>query len=398
MILSHLRMPLRTFAVLCSALLVPGDIGLYAQSAPQPAPQGAEVPSLAAPELDSLVAPIALYPDPLVAQILAASTYPLAIVEARSWLRKNSGLKGQDLVAAAATQEWDPSVQALVVFPSVLQRLDENLKWTTALGNAFLAQQEALMSSIQRLREKARSAGALQSNAQQKVEIQQVEDTKVIVIQPAQPEVIYVPEYNPAVVFGSAPVYAPYPVMIYPPPSGAVVAAGAIAFGVGVAMGAFFGGWRGGWGWGCSWGRHPTLYVNNTFINHNGFRGGAYVGRTGNGAWAHNPNFRRAVPYSNAAVAGRYRANPYGATGGVQTPRGSTAGISGPNGSAAAVSTRNGSAARMQTPADPAVKTPRGTYTNPKPSAFGGNSSRTMMDSNRGSASMGRPGGMGRRR
>lgn len=134
-----LKMPLRAIAVLCSTLVVPGDVGLYAQSSPQPLSAGGETAPLTPAELESLVAPIALYPDPLVAQILAAATYPLGIVEARSWLKKNSGLKSQDLVQAAAKQDWDPSTQALVVFPAVLQQLDENLKWTTALGNAFLA-------------------------------------------------------------------------------------------------------------------------------------------------------------------------------------------------------------------------------------------------------------------
>ena len=362
---------LRAVAAVCVALLTVGDPALYAGPAasPQTEAQGTDQAApLAAAELDSVVAPIALYPDELLAQILAAATYPLEIVDANQWLNRNSSLKGEALVQAAAKQDWEPSVQALVMFPSVLQQLDQNLKWTTALGNAFLAQQEGVMSAVQRLRMKAQAAGSLQSNAQQKVEVQQVDGTEAIVIQPSDPQVIYVPAYNPEVVFGAAPVYAPYPVMVYP--------SSMISFGTGVAIGAILGGWNGGWGWGCTWGPRPSLYVNNVFINRYGFRAAPYASHYGTAAWSHNPYYRRATPYPNAAVATRYGAGyaaatpyragaavrgPAGAAGAVAGPRGAAAAVSTPRGSAGAVATPYGSAARVATPSGSAarVTTPR---------------------------------------
>ncbi len=163
------NLPLRATAVLCSALVVPGDFRFYAQAAPpqQPASTADQAAPLNQGQLESLVAPIALYPDSLLGQVLAASTYPLEVVEARRWLQSNGNLQGQALVTAATQQDWEPSIQALVVFPAVLQQMDDNLKWTTALGNAFLSQQQDVMSAIQSMRQKAQNSGALQSNAQQ---------------------------------------------------------------------------------------------------------------------------------------------------------------------------------------------------------------------------------------
>jgi Protein of unknown function (DUF3300) len=415
-------------ALLCIALIVPGDPALFAQGypPPQPPPPTNGPAPMNPTELESLLAPIALYPDQLLAQILAASTYPLQVVDASRWLNKNQSLQGQALVKAAAQQQWDPSIQALVLFPSVLQRMDDNLKWTTALGNAFLAQQEDVMLAVQRLRQKAQAAGTLKTNAQQKVELQQVEGARVIVIQPASPDVVYVPAYNPAVIWGAAPVYAPYPPMYYPPPStGAIVAATAISFGAGIALGSWLGGWHGGgWGWGVNWGPRPALYVNNTFVNRFGFRAPPGARPYGNAAWAHNPASRGAVPYSNPAVANRYGAagvrGPNGAAGAVRTPYGGAVGVRTPNsaagavggasrtaagvqtprGSAGAVSTPRGSAARLSTPQGSVVKTPQGTFTNAKPSPFSGSAAQTRMNSQRGAGSMGNrgAGGGGRRR
>ena len=424
-------LPFRLTAIVCTALLIPVDPAAFGQGAP------AQEAPLAAEALDSLVAPIALYPDPIVAQVLAAATYPLEIVDANRWLKMNSGLQGEALVKAAAQQDWEPCVQALVLFPSVVDQMDANLKWTTALGNAFLAQQADVMLAIQRQRERAYAAGNLQSNAQQNVQVEQVQGSKVIVIQPANPEVIYVPAYNPVVVFGAAPAYYPYPAFMYPPsPTGAVVAAGAISFGVGIAVGAALGGWHGGaWGWGCAWGPRPALYVNNTFINRYGFRAPAYVGRSGTGAWTHNPYYRGAVPYSNPAVAKRYGsgrvvATPYGGGAGFRTPNGAAGAVTGPNRGAAGVTTPRGNvgavngpneaAARVRTPSGTPGGTanprgganrsampggsgrsvPPGTLTNPKPSAFGGGgANRAQQNSSRGNSSMGgnRAGG-GRKR
>jgi hypothetical protein len=279
-------------------------------------------------QLDSVVAPIALYPDSLVAQILAASTYPLQIVTAERWARQNSSLKGKALVEGAGRQDWDPSIQALVAFPSVLQTLDQNLEWTTALGNAFLAQQTDVMAAIQRMRMKAQQSGQLQSNTYQQVQATSVEGQPAIVIQPADPQVVYVPSYDPAVVYGAAPEYYPYPAIAYPS-TGEVFAAGAISFGVGVAVGAIFngccgGGW--GWGWGANWGPHASLYVNNNFFNHNsnafvnrGNWGNAYRG-SGRAGWNHNPRYRSAVPYANRGVANRYNGGRPGSMRPAQLP------------------------------------------------------------------------------
>ena len=195
-----------------------------------------------------LVAPIALYPDPLLAQTLAASTYPLEIIQLQQWLDKNKDLKDKALADAVAKQPWDPSIQALAALPDVVKRLADDIQWTTDLGNAFLAQQSDVMDAVQRMRKKAQDKGNLKSTEQQKVETKVIESKSVIVVEQANPQVVYVPSYNPVVVYGP-PVY-PYPPIYYPPP-GYYAAGMAISFGVGVAMGAV---WGGGWGWGCGWG------------------------------------------------------------------------------------------------------------------------------------------------
>src|SRR5690349_10014977 len=175
------------FAVLCAATIAPGDtfalVLLRAQSATQaPAPADA-VPAIPADQLDSLVAPIALYPDPLLAQTLAASTYPLELMQLQQWLAKNPGLKDKALADAAAKQPWDPSIQAMAALPDVVKRLTDDIQWTTDLGNAFLAQQSDVMSAVQRMRTKAKGTGALASNEQQKVQTQTVEKKQGIDIE-----------------------------------------------------------------------------------------------------------------------------------------------------------------------------------------------------------------------
>lgn len=404
--------PLRTVAVACVILTAPGEVcsAMPAGQAPTQAP--ASDASQTPPQLDSLVAPIALYPDPLLAQVLAASTYPLEVAEASSWVQQNNTLHGEALVNAAAKQDWEPSIQALVVFPDVLRRMDENLRWTTSLGNAFLAQEGDLMSAVQRMRQKAYAAGTIKSTSQQKVEVQTVEGAKVIVIEPADPKVVYVPAYNPTVVYGAPPVYAPYPVMVYPPPpsTGSLVAASLISFGAGIALGAAFRGCcgYGGWGWGCTWGPRPALYVNNVFVNRYGFRASPYVSAQGRSTWAHNSYYRRAVPYSSPAVAGRYGANrpvatPYSSgnrgAATVRTPNGAGAAVSGPRGSAAAVRTPKGSAVVTKPTGQPprttsmdrgATAAPRANA-NPRPNAFSGATSsadRARMESARGERSL----------
>src|SRR5438552_9943063 len=203
--------------IACLALLSPGYRVAVAQGTePQnAAPTGSAAPAAEAPkipndQLDSLVAPIALYPDPLLAQTLAASTYPLEIIQLEQWLERNKNLKDKALTDAVEKQNWDPSVQAMAAFPDVLTRLASNVSWTTDLGNAFLAQQSDVMNAVQRMRAKAESKGALKTSAQQKVETKTVESKQVIVIEQADPQVVYVPSYDPVVVYGP-PAYPYYP-------------------------------------------------------------------------------------------------------------------------------------------------------------------------------------------
>jgi hypothetical protein len=179
----------------------------------------------------------------MLAQVLAASTYPLEIIQLQQWLEKNKNLKDKALADAVAKQPWDASVQALAGLPDVVKRLANDIQWTTDLGNAFLAQQSDLMDAVQRMRKKAQDKGNLKSNEQQKVETKVIESKQVIVVEQANPQVVYVPSYDPVVVYGP-PVY-PYPPIYYPPP-GYYAAGMAISFGVGVMMEAFS---SGGWGW-----------------------------------------------------------------------------------------------------------------------------------------------------
>jgi hypothetical protein len=252
-------------------------------------------------QLNAMVAPIALYPDNLLSQVLAASTYPLEVVEAAQWLRQNGNLQGQQLVDAARQQNWDPSVQALVVFPDVLNRLNSDIRWTTDLGNAFLAQQADVMSAVQNMRAQARAAGKLNSNAQETVTTQTQGDQTAINIQPADPQVVYVPSYNPEYIWGP-PAYGYYPPLYYPAGFG-------FGFGPGIYIGGFFGGlgW-GGWGWGCNW-FGGSIFVNGFFFNHygfGGFGGGRFGGRA---AWAFNPAHRMGVAYPNQRLASRFGGN-----------------------------------------------------------------------------------------
>src|SRR5690349_20090366 len=198
-------------AVMCSMLLIPGELSL---AGPELAPQQGSTPEEQAPkipndQLDSLVAPIALYPDPLLAQVLAASTYPLEIMQLQQWLQKNPKLKDKALADAVMKQPWDPSVQALAGLPEVVKRLADDIQWTADLGNAFLAQQSDVMDAVQRMRKKAKDKGTLKSSDQVKVDTQVIEKKQVIVIEPSNPQVVYVPSYNPVVVWGP-PAYPYY--------------------------------------------------------------------------------------------------------------------------------------------------------------------------------------------
>ncbi|HKF01835.1 MAG TPA: DUF3300 domain-containing protein [Candidatus Sulfotelmatobacter sp.] len=273
---------------LCIVPLTAGDNFVWAQDASSGS-QGSTIPP---DQLDSLVAPVALYPDPLLAQVLAASTYPLEIVQLGQWLDKNGSLKGQALADAVAKEPWDPSVQSLAPVPDVVKRLVGDIQWTTDLGNAFLAQEGDVMAAIQRMRKKAQDNGHLKSTEQMKVETQTADNKTVIVIQPPSQEVVYVPTYDPMVVWG-APVY-PYPTGYY--------AAGmALSFGAGLAMGAF---WGGGWGWNTGWGGgNININNNNNFIRNTNVRGG---NRVANGNWQHNPGHRGGAPYRDRGTANRF--------------------------------------------------------------------------------------------
>ncbi|QOY91768.1 DUF3300 domain-containing protein [Paludibaculum fermentans] len=307
----------RTVAALF-ALLVALPVS-YAQepadsaSAPPPDVQQS-VPQLSQQQLSNLVAPIALYPDPLLSQVLAASTYPLEIVEAHQWLAENKNLSGSQLIDAAKQQNWDPSVQALVAFPDALGLLANDIRWTTDLGNAFLAQQADVMGAVQDLRSRARANGKLTNSQQQVVTTESQDGQNVIQIMPADPQVIYVPVYQPNYVWG-APAYGYYPDLWYP---------SWFSFGYGWGPGLYmssyypsWGGW-GGWGWNCGWfGRGISL--NFSFFNHYGYRGydyGGYRGYYGRGysgsaAWAHNPGHRWGVAYPNRNVASRFSGGGY---------------------------------------------------------------------------------------
>jgi len=297
--------PLRTgVAILCVLLILPARPTLFAEQAQAAAgPPQEPAAKLPPAQLDSLVAPVALYPDPMLSQTLIASTYPLEIVQLQQWLEKNKGLKDQALADAVKKQSWDPSIQSMAALPDVVKQLADNIKWTSDLGNAFLAQQEDVMEAVQRMRKKALDAGNLKTTTQQQVETKVVETKTVVVIQQANPQVVYVPAYNPVVVYG-APVY-PYPAIVYPPPPppGAVAAGMAISFGVGVAMGAM---WHGGWGYGCGWGHNDiNVNINNNFNRSANINRNTNIANAGN-KWQHNPQHRGGAPYADRATANRY--------------------------------------------------------------------------------------------
>ncbi len=263
-------------------------------------------------ELEQIVAPIALYPDPLLAQVLMASTYPLEVVQAERWQKQNKDLKGDGLKTALDKQPWDASVKSLVNFPDVLAMLSEKLDWTQKLGDAFLAQQKEVMETVQTLRKKAEAEGNLESTKEQKVTKQ--EDK--IAIEPADPQVIYVPVYNPTVVYGVWP-YPAYPPYYYHPPAYVYPPGGMfLSFGMGVMWGAAWGHYAHG---GCNWNSGDIdIDINrNTNINrgdrntniNRGDRVTPQGGRQGQGQgqkWQHNPEHRQGVAYRDQATGQKY--------------------------------------------------------------------------------------------
>src|SRR5882757_1241170 len=243
-----------------------------------------QAPALPSGELDSLVAPIALYPDQLLAQTLAASTYPLEIIQLQQWMDRNKNLQGKALADAVAKQPWDPSVQSLVEFPDV----------------------------VQSMRAKAQGTGNLKTSAQSVVKTETVSSGKqVIEIQQANPDVVYVPSYDPTVVYGAAPVEYPYYPYTYP----GYVPGTALAWGAGIALGAAaWGAWGGNWG-NCDWnGGNVNINNNNNFNKNNNFN--RNVSRQGQGNWQHNAQHRGNAPYGNRQTANKYGGRGPGGAGG----------------------------------------------------------------------------------
>src|SRR4029079_9912744 len=259
-----------------------------------------ETPTIPPEQLDSLVAPIALYPDDLLAQTLAASTYPLEVMQLDQWMDKNKNLKDKALVDAVSKQPWDPSVQSMAAFPEVVQRMAENIQWMTDVGNAVLAQQKDVMDAVQRMRAKAQGTGNLKTGSEQKVETKTTQSgQQVIVVEQANPEAGYVPSYDPAVVYGAAPAEYPYYPYSYP----GYQPGTALAWGTAIAVG---GAWANNWGT-CAWdyGDVHNNHNNNFNKNYNkNVNKGTGTGQA-NG-WQHNPQHRGNAPYANKQTANKY--------------------------------------------------------------------------------------------
>jgi hypothetical protein len=272
-------------------------VPFLAMAQSQSPPPAANQQLLKSEELDALVAPIALYPDTLLAEVLMASTYPLEVVQADRWATENKNLKGEELKNAAGKQAWDESVKSLVATPSVLTMMSSKLDWTQKLGDAVLAQQPDIMDAIQRLRSKAQANKKLSSTKEQTVSVKQEQSKQVIVIEPAVPDTVYVPYYDPAIVYGGLP-YPAYPPYYFPPPAyipGTIIGTG-IAFGAGYAIGR----WASGgnyWGGGVNWGG------NNINVNRP-----VNINNIGNN-WHHNPTHRQGVRYNNSSVQQKFGNN-----------------------------------------------------------------------------------------
>src|SRR5277367_1546226 len=275
----------RVLIIRCAVVLF-GAVALCSLTAAQsPAASGASYAPLTPAQLDQLTAPIALYSDPLLGMVLAASTYPLEVVEAGQWLHDsaNADLAGSELTNAMQTESWDASVKSLVAFPDVLRMMNSNLQWTEQLGDAFLAQQPDVMDSVQRLRQRAASAGSLQSTPQQTLVI----DGDDYAIDPVDPDQIFVPYYDPLLAYGPWP-WAGYPPYFFPFPPGIYLGGAWMVFGGGIDFGWPYGGW---YGW--DWHRHGFGF---------GQRGAPVVGHP----WQFDPGHRRGVPFRDAATAARY--------------------------------------------------------------------------------------------
>ena len=288
------------FCVLAAAMLLTASPGWTQEPGVPPAPGVPQAPAVSqaaqpAPaktfsqqELDQILAPIALYPDALLAQIFMASTYPLEIVEAARWSKANPNVKDKALEDAMQKQAWDPAVKSLTAVPKVLEQMNDKLDWTQKLGDAFLAQQQDVMKTVQSLRAKAAAAGNLKSSAEQVVKTEQQGSQTIYVVESSQPDVVYVPTYNPSVVYGVwwypyPPYYMYPPHYVYPP---------GVAFTVGIFVGAAI------WG-NCNWhGGNVNVHVShyNSFNRTN----------INNPNWNHNVDHRKGVPYKDKGVAQKY--------------------------------------------------------------------------------------------
>lgn len=245
-----------------SLLAAPADEG----SSPPPAAAVAP-PKLSADQLNDLVAPVALYPDALLSQVLVASTNPLQIIEAQQWVQHHPELKGEALIAAAKQQDWDPSVQALVAFPDALKRLSEDVAWTTNLGVAFSANQSDVMDAVQRMRLRAQESGKLVPTSEENVKTVTENGKNVIVIEPSNPEVVYVPAYDPAWVWGPS-AYYPYPYWYYPPPPPFGYCSWSPPCYLGISFGFGFGSWCWSFGW-----FDRCVFIHHDLIHRGHFRG-----------------------------------------------------------------------------------------------------------------------------
>ena len=292
-------------AALSILLLLPG-FALIAQMGTTGSDDAPKIPDY---QLDSLVAPIALYPDQLLSQVLVASTYPLEITQLQKFLQNNPYLKDKALGDGVELKPWDASIKAMATFPEVVKRLADDIRWTTDLGNAFLAQESDVMDAIQRMRLKAQEKGTLKTSEQQIVETEMLDGgNQAITIEPADPETVYVPYYDPTMAYGA--LAYPYPAIYYPPP-GYYAPGSALAFFAGVALGKA---WNGGWGYNCSWGtrdiniNNNNKYVRNSPGNLNRTQG--TLNQTNNAArankWQHNPTHRGGTPYANRQLANKY--------------------------------------------------------------------------------------------
>ena len=266
-----------------------------ASTLPPPTQSSAAAQTQPAPQdLDQLVAPIALYPDALVAQILAASTYPTEVVEARRWMQQHPDAKGDALAKAVDSQSWDASVKAVTQFPEVLAMMDTNLSWTSALGDAYVNGQQNVLDAIQEMRKRAQKAGTLKSTPQETV----TADGQTIGIEPADPEVVYVPEYDPWLVYG-APLGL-YPDWIGFP--GLYIDGPGMAFDVGIGIGVF-GGFGWGWHhWGTDWHRHDVMYDHNRYGSHSPTFGGHHGFDSGHQPFGRRTGFPHTSGFPHAGL------------------------------------------------------------------------------------------------